>query len=80
MGTITISIDDEVEQQFRETVKRVLGDRKGILGRAVTEAMKAWIQEKSQAEIARTALELMDKEYHLGKRRYSTRKDLYDRS
>jgi len=80
MATITISVDDDVEKQFRETAKRVIGNRKGFLGRVVTEAMRLWVQEKSQAEIARTALELMDKEYHLGTRRYSGRKELHDRS
>jgi len=80
MATITISVDDDVEKQFRETAKRVIGNRKGFLGRAVTEAMRLWVQEKSQAEIARTALKLMDKEYHLGTRRYSGRKELHDRS
>lgn len=80
MTTITISVDDEVEKKFREAAKRVIGDRKGFLGRAVTEAMRLWMKEKSQAEIARAALELMETEYHFGERRYSGRKDLYDRS
>ncbi len=80
MAIITISVDDEVEKKFRETAKRVIGDRKGFLGRAVTEAMSLWMKEKSQAEIARTAMELMEKEYHLGKRLYSDRKDLHERT
>ena len=80
MATITISVDDDVEKQFRETAKKVMGNRKGFLGRAVTEAMRLWVREKTQAEIARTALELMEKEYHLGTRHYTSRKELHDRS
>jgi predicted transcriptional regulator len=80
MATITINVDDEVEKKFRETAKTVIGDRKGFLGRAVTEAMELWIREKTQKEIARTALELMSQEYHLGKRLYSGRKDLHERT
>ena len=80
MATITISVDDDVDKQFRETAKKVMGEKKGFLGRAVMEAMRLWVQEKSQAEIARTALELMEEEYHFGTRHYSSRKELHDRS
>ena len=79
MGTITLSIDDRTEQEFRGLVEKVLGKRKGALGEAATEAMKIWIRAKTQEEIAQDALELTAKAYHFGARKYTSRKDLYDR-
>jgi hypothetical protein len=78
MGTITLSIDDETEQIFRRTAKKVIGERKGYLGEAATDAMKLWIHEKTQEAIAKDALELIRKTYRFGEKKYSSRKDLYD--
>jgi len=80
MGTITISIDDEVERKFRERVKRVHGERKGALGQAAAEALDLWVAEKTQEEIAKTALALMETTYDLGTRHYKSRDDLYGRT
>lgn len=79
MGTITLSIDDRTEREFRRLVEKILGKRKGVLGEAATEAMDLWIRTKAQEEIARDALELAEKAYHFGGRKYTSRKDLYDR-
>ncbi|KUK70774.1 MAG: hypothetical protein XD88_0427 [Methanocalculus sp. 52_23] len=49
MGTITLSIDDETERRFRSTAKKVIGERKGYLGEAATDAMKLWIHETLQS-------------------------------
>lgn len=79
MGTITISVDDQVEAKFREVAKRVLGDRKGYLGEATTDAMRLYIREKTQEAIRHDALLLMEKEYHYGNRAARTRSDLHAR-
>jgi len=79
MGTITLSIDDRTEKEFRRLVEKTLGKRKGALGEAATEAMEIWIRAKTQEEIARDALELAEKAYHFGVQKYTSRKDLYDR-
>ncbi|WP_292364726.1 MULTISPECIES: hypothetical protein [unclassified Methanoculleus] len=79
MGTITLSIDDRTEQAFRRLAEKILGKRKGSLGEAATEAMNLWIREKTQEAIACDALDLTETAYHLGERRYASRKDLYDR-
>ncbi|MFA5613257.1 MAG: hypothetical protein WC993_02175 [Methanoculleus sp.] len=79
MGTITLSIDDRTEQEFRRLVEKILGRRKGALGEAATEAMDLWIREKTQEEVVRDALELTGKAYHFGAWKYTSRKDLYDR-
>ena len=79
MATITLSIDDETERRFRSTARKVIGERKGYLGEAATDAMKLWIHEKTQEAIAKDALELIGKTYHFGEKKYRYRKDLYDR-
>ena len=79
MATITLSIDDSTERAFREVVRRVLGDRKGSLGEAATEAMNLWVREKTQEALARDVLELIERPRHLGKRSYGSRSDLHDR-
>jgi predicted transcriptional regulator len=78
MGTITISIDDDTEQRFREIARNVLGGRKGYLGRATTEAISLWIRDKEQESVAQEAIALLTKERSLGKHQYRSRKDLYD--
>ena len=47
MGTITLSIDDRTEREFRRLVEKILGKRKGVLGEAATEAMDLWIRSES---------------------------------
>jgi predicted transcriptional regulator len=80
MGTMTISVDDDVEKKFRTRAKKIYGERKGALGQAVREAMDLWVAEKDQQEIARSALALMETGHDLGTRKYRTRDDLHDRS
>lgn len=78
MGTITINIDDDTEQKFRNCVKETLDTGKGKLGQAVKEALALWIEEKEQKEIAKRQLALLEKGFHFGK--YTFRRDeLYDR-
>jgi predicted transcriptional regulator len=77
MGTITISIDDETEKRFREVARRRIGDRKGSLGKATTEALELWIRAHTQEEIARDGLALLGQGFDFGKRKYRTRDDLY---
>ncbi|WP_167915985.1 hypothetical protein [Thermococcus sp. LS2] len=45
MGVITISVDDEVEKEFRKLVEKRYGKIRGALGVAITEAMKLWIKK-----------------------------------
>lgn len=80
MGTITISVDDDTEKRFRKAAKKKLGERKGYLGKATTEALECWILKQTQEEIARDALALLETGYHIGGHGYTERKDLYDRA
>jgi hypothetical protein len=79
MGTITISIDDDTERSFRQVAERKLGKKKGYLGQATTEAMKLWIRETTQEEIANDALHLMETAVDYGTWHYRGRKELHDR-
>jgi predicted transcriptional regulator len=79
MGTITICIDDETERRFRQLARETLGEKKGYLGKATTEAIEYWIRERQQEAIAEMALDLLKKERHLGKHLYKTRQDIHDR-
>ncbi|MBI2583247.1 MAG: hypothetical protein HYW25_01145 [Candidatus Aenigmarchaeota archaeon] len=79
MGTITITVEDRVEKEFREIVKEQ-GGRKGDLGRAITEAMEKWAEEKKQKEIAERQMKLSEKGlYKLPKNWKFKRDELYDR-
>ena len=80
MGTITISIKDEVEKKFRETVKKELGEGKGKLGTAIEEAVVKWTDEKRQREIGKRMIEMMEKGlYSVGKGWKFNREEIYDR-
>ncbi|MDD1683826.1 MAG: hypothetical protein LUO98_08335 [Methanoregula sp.] len=80
MGTITISVDDDTEERFRRAAKKKLGERKGYLGKATTEALECWILKQTQEEIARDALALLETGYHPGTHLSRERKELYDRT
>ena len=79
METITINVDKETKEMFKETVREEYGLRKGQLGRAVNEALKKWVEEKRQIEIAERQLALMKKGFNLGFKGYKSRDELYDR-
>jgi len=80
MGTITINVKDEVEKQFRETVKKEIGVGKGKLGNAVEEALKKWVHEQKQKEIAESLKEKMRTcLYSVGKGWKFNREEIYDR-
>lgn len=78
MGTITISIEDEVESRFRKTVKQVSGEGKGKLGKAVEEALANYSAKRSQELIARKAEQTLEG-FALGKLKLKNRDELYER-
>ena len=79
MATITISVNDEVEKEFRETVKKKLGNGKGVLGKAVEEALQKWMHDEKQRRIAAEMKEMMDKGLYSLKGWKFNRDDIYDR-
>lgn len=79
MATITISVKNDVNKEFRETVKKKLGQGKGVLGKAVEEAMESWIHDEKQKEIAKRAMEMMNKGLYTLKGWKFNRDEIYDR-
>ena len=80
MGTITINVDDKVEERFRKEAGDKYNRRKGYLGKAVTDALDKWVQEERQKEISRRQLTILKKGLDLGRVLYKDRGGLYDRS
>lgn len=80
MGTMTISVDDDVEREFRKLVEDYKGGKKGDLGKAITEAMKKWAEEKKQREIVDRQKKMSEKGlYSLPKNWKFKRDEIYDR-
>lgn len=79
MGTITVNVKDEIENEFRNAVKQKKGDGKGKLGEAITEAMTDWTHKKTQKIISNQMIELMEKGFKMGKLKIKSRDELYDR-
>ncbi len=79
MGTITISVANEVEKKFRALAGKIYLKKKGYLGKAVTEAMQKWIEEKRQEEIAKEELKVLERGYEMGKLRIKSRDEIYER-
>jgi hypothetical protein len=79
MGTITINIKDNVEQDFRATVKKAYGVGKGKLGKAISEALESWVAEKNQERVTKRMLALMGKGFDLGGITYTHRSELHER-
>ena len=80
MSIITISINDDVEKEFRETVKEKLGEGKGVLGKAVETAIKKWVEEEKQKQIAAELKDMMDKGLYSLKGWKFKRDEIYDRT
>jgi hypothetical protein len=49
------------------------------LGKAISEALDLWVKEKELEEVRRKAIETLNKGFHMGKKLYKSRDELYDR-
>ncbi len=78
MGTITVTVEDKVEERFRERTAQKFGKRKGSLGKAFNSAMKKWIEQEDNDAVAET-IELLEKGINLGGITYKSRDELYER-
>ena len=79
MTTITINVSEEVNRDFREVVKKKIGSNKGALGKAVEEALKEWIEEEKQKNIAERQKKMLTKGlYSLNGKKFN-REEIYER-
>ncbi len=76
--TITINIETEVLNKLRE-LALAKKQKKGFLGKVISEATKEYLKEKEQEEIAKRQLEKMETGYKMGKILIKHRDELYDR-
>ena len=79
MGTMTINVDNDVEQQFRAIAQKIYSKKKGYLGNAVTSAMKKWIDEMTQKQISERELKLLENGFDMGEFKFRSREELYER-
>jgi len=77
MATITINISEKVEQEFRKKAYQTYGRKKGVLGKAITEAILEWSKKKEYLE---ECMNLLDKGIDMGKIKYTKREELHDRN
>lgn len=77
MGVVTISISDETEKLLRRRARQVLGKKKGVLSKAVEDAIVLWA--KSHDHIER-CLELLEEGIDMGGVTYRKREELHDRN
>ncbi len=57
---VTVSVNAAVEEKFRRVAKAVHGEKKGYLGKALTEAMDKWTKDKERSDTVAVALRLLD--------------------
>jgi hypothetical protein len=79
MGTITVNVDSETEEMFRKAVSEEYGKGKGVLGKAIGEAMKKWVDEQRFKVIRERQIALLKKGIDFGKTGSKfSRRELYD--
>ena len=45
MGKLYVRVDDELETRFRVAVLRIKGKKRGVLSKAVEEAIRLWLEK-----------------------------------
>jgi len=79
MATITINITDETANDFRKYVKHKIGQQKGTLGKVIETALKHWLKEQRQEQIAKEMIELMETGINMGSLKITSRSELHER-
>lgn len=55
MGKVTLVLNDELEQKFRDAIYKSKGMKRGNIQSAIEEAIECWIKEKEEkANVNRT--------------------------
>lgn len=77
--TITVSVQEDVEERFRRLAGATYGKHKGYLGKAITEAMMEWEKKKLSTDVNARALETLRKGFKMGKITWKSRDELHER-
>lgn len=77
--TITVSIQEDVEERFRKLAGVTYGKHKGYLGKAITEAMKEWEKKQIKTDVNARALEKLRRGFKMGKITWKRRDELHER-
>lgn len=77
--TITISVQEDVEERFRRLAGATYGKHKGYLGKAVTEAMSTWVERKGGSDVVAKSLKLLETGIKMGKFKFKSRDELHER-
>lgn len=75
--TMTVSVEEEVEGEFRKQAGLRYGKRKGYLGQALTEAMAEWARKQDADAVSRGLVLL--KEGIKGRKWKFNRDELHER-
>ena len=77
--TITVNVEEDVEEKFRKLASVTYGRRKGYLGKALTEAMREWERKKAETDVNARAIEMLRKGFKMGKITWKSRDELHER-
>ena len=75
--TITVNLNEEVENEFRKKAALKYGKRKGYLGKAITEAMDQWIRSLD-SDVEAQSLKMLKEGIKMKKWKFK-REELYER-
>ena len=78
MGTITLNIEDSIEEKFRKATTLTYGTYKGSLGKAANIALEQWTDKEIKRNEARM-LELLETGFKMGKLNFKSRAELHER-
>ena len=76
METITINVDEDLAEAFRQKAETKFGKKKGYLAKAVSEAFTYWVHE--QKDLVSKAFDLMDKGIKAENWKYKKRSEIYE--
>lgn len=79
MATITLNVNNEINDEFRAVVRSKYGEGKGTLGKAIEEAIKKWISEQKQKELSNEGLTMLKEGIWSKKGFKFNRDEIYDR-
>jgi len=78
MVKITVNVNDEILNKFIEVVKMKFGEKEGMFEKSIEMAMKRWIDDQNQTEIAERQIALMRKGVGTLNGRKFNREEIYE--